>query len=173
MKPEVEAATKAVEDASGIPVVVQSDPSMKLIARVVVARGSAPAHVVLFNPKYGEATDYHIVFQCGFVLRSYQTPSEQRFDLGSTQSGRQEAGRLIAEHLRRGKVNLAQLIHVKETAFRHTVARAKRGDGPEDADLLLRLKRGYRILLTRAIKGMHVWFEDQETKEYVTSLLPK
>ena len=75
MNASVESATQAVEKASGIPVIVQADTSMKLIAKVVVARNSAPAHLVLFNPKYGEATDYHIVFQCGFVLRIYQTPS--------------------------------------------------------------------------------------------------
>jgi hypothetical protein len=110
MTAEVEDATKAVERASGIPVVVQPDPTLKLIARVVIARGPAPAHVVLFNPGYGEATDYHIVFQCGFVLRAYLTPPALRFDIGSTEPGSQEADRLVSDHLRRTKVNLPDAV---------------------------------------------------------------
>ena len=108
MNASVESATQAVEQASGIPVIVQADTSMKLIAKVVVARNSAPAHLVLFNPKHGEATDYHIVFQCGFVLRIYQTPPELRFNVVSTDPGRREVAKLVSDHLRRGKVNLPE-----------------------------------------------------------------
>ena len=52
------------------------------------------------------------------------------------------------------------------------------GDGWEDmlverynASLVERLKRGYRILLTRAIRGMHVWFEDEETEARIRGAL--
>lgn len=79
----------------------------------------------------------------------------------------------LSDLVRRNGRWVAQLDHVKETAFKRTVSRAKRGAGGEDPDLLLRLKRGYRILLTRAIKGLYVWFEDKQTREYVRSLLPK
>ena len=108
MNSAVVSATQAVEKASGIPVLVQADDSMAMIARVVVARDSAPAHLVLFNPKYGEATDYHVVFQCGFVLRIYQTPPELRFNLVATDSGRRDVARLVADHLRRAEVNLPE-----------------------------------------------------------------
>ncbi len=106
MNAEVDSATQAVERASGIPVIIQPDPSLKLIARMVVARNSAPAHLVYFNPKYGEATDYHIVFQCGDVLRIHHTPPELRFDIASTEVGRREVEQLVSDHLRRGKLNL-------------------------------------------------------------------
>ena len=108
MNASVESATQAVEHASGIPVIVQADTSMKLISKVVVARNSAPAHLVLFNPKYGEATDYHIVFQCGFVLRIYQTPPELRFNVVSTDAGRREVAQLVTDHLRRGKMTFPE-----------------------------------------------------------------
>lgn len=62
--------------------------------------------------------------------------------------------------------------HVKETALKRTLSLANRGAGGTDPDLLLRLKQGYRILLTRAIKGLRIWFEDAETREYVLSRLP-
>jgi len=108
MNAAVENVIQAVEKASGIPVIVQADTSMSLIAKVVVARNSAPAHIVSFNPKYGETTDYHIVFQCGFVLRIYQTPPELRFNVVSTDPGRREAAELVMDHLRRGQMNLPE-----------------------------------------------------------------
>jgi hypothetical protein len=64
-----------------------------------------------------------------------------------------------------------QLEHVHESAWRLTKSAAiKRKSGAEDAVLRL-LLRGYRILLTRAIRGTYVWFEDEETRERVRSLI--
>ena len=103
----VAAAQALVEEASGKPVIILPDPSLKLIARIAVARGDAPAHVVTFNPKYGEATDYHIVYQCGYALRIYQTPAAERFDVISADSGRQEAATLVEKHVRQSGMNLA------------------------------------------------------------------
>lgn len=68
---------------------------------------------------------------------------------------------------------VANLDQVKESAFRCTLAAAKKGAGKNDPNLRLRLKQGYRILLTRAIKSVCVWFEDAETREHVTKHLPK
>lgn len=106
MPTPVEDALAAVERASGKPVIVQPDPSLKLITAIAIARGDAPAHVVTFNPKYGEATDYHIVCQCGFALRIYQTPPAARFDVASTDKGRQEATALVERHLNQSVMNL-------------------------------------------------------------------
>lgn len=53
----VAAAQKLVEAASGKPVLIQADPDLKLIAKIVIARGDAPAHVVTYNPQYGETVD--------------------------------------------------------------------------------------------------------------------
>ncbi len=65
----------------------------------------------------------------------------------------------------------ANLQNVHESAWRSTRSRARRGLGADDPALLARLKRGYRILLSRAIKGLYLWFEDEETREYVTRQL--
>ena len=100
-----------MEQASGKPVLIQADPDLKLIAKIVIARGDAPAHVVTFNPKYGEAADYHIVAQCGHALRVYLTPPLDRFDVASTEVGRREAATLVDDHLRRGGTNLTD--HVR------------------------------------------------------------
>jgi len=63
--------------------------------------------------------------------------------------------------------------HIFETALRKTAkaARDEKRPGPATALLLRRIQRGYRILLTRAIYGVYVWFEDDETRAYVESLL--
>jgi hypothetical protein len=61
--------------------------------------------------------------------------------------------------------------HVHESALKLTRGRARRGDKRAQAELIERLKRGYRILLTRAIHGMHVWFEDAETEAHIREWL--
>ncbi len=68
---------------------------------------------------------------------------------------------------------VANLDHIHESAWKNTRSRARKegGDGPNGRDLVRRLQRGYRILLSRAIHGAFVWFEDRETREHVESLL--
>lgn len=64
--------------------------------------------------------------------------------------------------------------HVHESGFTHSRAAAKREkgqDGPASRALLRRLQQAYRILLSRALHGSYVWFEDAETREHVESLL--
>lgn len=65
---------------------------------------------------------------------------------------------------------------VFETAWKGTKARAKeelRAKSPGAAcdELVERLRRGYRVLMTRAIRGLYVWVEDDETREYLASAL--
>lgn len=73
----------------------------------------------------------------------------------------------------RGDRWVAQLAHVHESAWPKTKARARRAAkaGRQSEELVARLARGYRILLTRALRGIRVWFEDSETREHVESAL--
>jgi len=67
------------------------------------------------------------------------------------------------------------LTHIHESGVRQTLADVKKEKGhagPASQDLLRRLQQVYRILLSRAIRGVHVWFEDEETRRHVESLLP-
>jgi hypothetical protein len=71
-----------------------------------------------------------------------------------------------------------QIEHVHESAWKKTLAAAKAEarqgiNGPATDRLLSRLTRGYRILLTRAIRGAYVWCEDEETRSYLGSVLGK
>jgi len=66
----------------------------------------------------------------------------------------------------------ANLDSIFESAWPKTLAAARRDpDGPAMDALVERLARGYRILLTRAIHGVYVWFEDEETRRHVGAWL--
>jgi len=93
----------------------------------------------------------------------------------------------LSDYVWRGDRWVAQLEHIHESALKLTKSRAKaalrpkrsrgkpapppRPDDPWVQSLLAQLRRGYRILLTRAIRGVYVWCEDDETREYLTSRL--
>jgi uncharacterized protein len=94
---------------------------------------------------------------CPYVLRGFD------FDY---------AGLLwFSDLVRRGNRWKVNLEHVHESAWRLAVSAARKGKvGGEDA-VIERLKRGYRILMSRAMRGTYVWFEDDETRRYVEGLL--
>jgi DUF2075 family protein len=70
----------------------------------------------------------------------------------------------------RWKVNIE---HVHESAWRNTLAQAKRKgeDSSAHKELLEKLLRGYRILLSRAIKGVYLYISDNETRQYIQDKL--
>lgn len=66
--------------------------------------------------------------------------------------------------------------HVHESAWRRireTLKSEKKKDVAPEAmrELVRRLQRGYRILFSRAIRGVYVWFEDVETRRRVEAAL--
>ena len=60
--------------------------------------------------------------------------------------------------------------HVHETAFASTKSKKALKNGGTDA-LLLAVLKGYRILLTRATKGVYVYVQDAETRTHLQQLL--
>jgi len=65
---------------------------------------------------------------------------------------------------------IVQPEHVHETGQMNAINRARKEDDPNGPDhrfLLDKVKQAYRILLTRAIRGTYVWFEDKQTEEHV------
>ena len=65
---------------------------------------------------------------------------------------------------------------VEETGFRELIKRARKEqhagvEGEAMRELLERVGRAYRILLTRAMKGVHLWVPDEETCEHVRACL--
>jgi DUF2075 family protein len=68
----------------------------------------------------------------------------------------------------RWRVNLDQ---VHETAWRLARSAARRKRPGAEAEVIRRLQRGYRILLSRAMRGTYVWFEDDETRDHLRAAL--
>jgi hypothetical protein len=67
---------------------------------------------------------------------------------------------------------VVQLDNVHESGISVLVRQAKREGsiapvGPRGVNVLEKVRQAYRILLTRAIKGMFVWIPDDETREHV------
>lgn len=74
----------------------------------------------------------------------------------------------------RGDRWVVNIKNVYESGLRLSLAAAKKektGHGPRSDDLIRRIQQAYRILLSRAMKGIYVWFEDDETKRHVEEML--
>jgi hypothetical protein len=64
--------------------------------------------------------------------------------------------------------------HVHEAGFSTLTARAKKErdrGGPHHQNLLEAVAKCYRILLTRPVRGIYLWFEDPSTRKYIESVL--
>lgn len=90
-----------VEQQTGYPVQIIDDPDLKTIAVVHMARGPVPAHIVRYKPSTSQPPDYLICHQCGFILRLFANPPDQRFELGSAPTGQQATLDLVQAHFGR------------------------------------------------------------------------
>jgi hypothetical protein len=86
-----------VEETTGFPIVVSEDPGLQTLAIVRMARGvGASAHTISYKPSPGTPPDYLIAYQCGFILRHFAVPPDQRFDLAPAKTGRDVVDRLLS-----------------------------------------------------------------------------
>ncbi len=53
------------------------------------------AHVLTYNPER-PGVGYHVAYQCGFVLRLYDNPAEERYEFGGSRAGREAVRGLVA-----------------------------------------------------------------------------
>jgi hypothetical protein len=97
---------RLAEMVSGKPVLVHADANLRLPSTMRMARGDAPAHLVLYQPALSAMLPYLVSFQCGFLIRLYRPAPDSRYDLTLTMVGRAEVDRLIREHFRRRKQEL-------------------------------------------------------------------
>jgi DUF2075 family protein len=71
---------------------------------------------------------------------------------------------------------IARLANVHESGISSLVRQARAEGplapaGPKGANVIEKLRQAYRILLTRAIRGMFVWIPDNETRDHVIDSL--
>ena len=93
---ETNEVIERVEEESGIPVEVTTDPSLPTLASIKIARPPATHHVLTYNPTK-PGVDYHVAYQCGFVLRLFENPPGKRYEFGDTESGRRAVQELLTE----------------------------------------------------------------------------
>lgn len=96
LKPVTHDFLALVERETGYPVRLIEDPSLETLARVRMARGTVPAHFVNYKPTRDESLDYVICYQCGFILRLFDTPPDQRFDLAGRRERMEEIAATLA-----------------------------------------------------------------------------
>lgn len=86
-----------VEQLTGKPVYLEENASLPAFANLTIARGDAPVHLLRYKPMGANPPDYYITFQCGFVIRLYQTSAEKRFDLAVSEDGTRKMDELLAD----------------------------------------------------------------------------
>ena len=59
---------------------MEEDRSLPVISHIQIARGPVPMHKLRYRPTPDGTPDYLICFQCGFIIRLYENPPEQRYD---------------------------------------------------------------------------------------------
>jgi len=85
-----------VENLSGIPAQVTEDPNLQTLAKVQMAReGGLPQHLIVYRPETGIEPDYQICFQCGYIIRTFQNPPDERFDVTETPKGKDDIENLV------------------------------------------------------------------------------
>jgi hypothetical protein len=95
---------KLVEEHSGYPVQVVDDPTLSTFASIRLARrGGVPAHILVYRPGDNQAPDYFIAFQCGFALRLFAVPLEQRLETGMNKAGVQRVRDDLEQTLRQNR----------------------------------------------------------------------
>jgi len=80
MLPCTKEIIEKTERLTGRPVHLEEDPSLPVISRIQIARGPARMHRLQYRPLPEGTPNYFICFQCGFIIRLYENPPEQRFD---------------------------------------------------------------------------------------------
>lgn len=86
LHPETQGIIRLVEARSGCPLELLPDNSLAVQATLQMARDGGLAHVLRYRPNV-HALDYWIAYQCGFALRFFDLPPDQRYDLVSSGEG--------------------------------------------------------------------------------------
>ena len=84
MLPCTKEIIERTERLTGKPVHMEEDRSLPVISRIQIARGPARMHRLQYRPLPEGTPNYFICFQCGFIIRLYENPPEQRFDFEAT-----------------------------------------------------------------------------------------
>lgn len=90
-------AIEALEQLGGKPVVVQENASLSNQAKIHIASGAEPAHVLTYNPAAAAELPYLVCFQCGLAERALKSARDERFNVASTPETYTRVQRLVRE----------------------------------------------------------------------------
>lgn len=102
----MQSAREQAEQVSGYPVQVIEDPELKTFSTVTMANRTGVSHIIRYRPDCAPQLDFLVAFQCGFVIRAYNTPPELRADFGSTSYAMQRGQRLFSSNLEKIRMRL-------------------------------------------------------------------
>ena len=105
LRPETLGIVQRVEAFSGCPVEFKPDSGLSVQATLQKARHGATSHVLRYKPGSGPL-DYWVAYQCGFALRFFALPPDQRFDFAETGEGTDQALTLLTSGQSLGQADL-------------------------------------------------------------------
>lgn len=84
-----------------------ADASIPVLAKAKMASEALPFHLISYNPNK-RGIDYNVAYECGFILRLYENPPEERFAFAAKNSGRQAIYRSLTGNKKIRKMGLAE-----------------------------------------------------------------
>jgi len=90
-------AINEIEELSGKPVVLQEDSRLPNLAKIQIASGLRPLHVLSYNPSAVCELPYLVCFQCGLAERSLRAAPDERFNVASTDETYKQIERVVRE----------------------------------------------------------------------------
>ena len=93
--PETQAILDRLEQITNISIEFSPElNSPHLLAQLTIARAGAPAHIVRYKPNV-PGVNYNLAFQCGFMLRLFETEPNKRFDFLGFDAGRESILKML------------------------------------------------------------------------------
>jgi hypothetical protein len=90
-------ALNELEELSGKPVVLQEDARLPNLAKIQIASGARPVHVLSYNPAAVPELPYLVSFQCGLAKRALRAAPDERFNVASTDETYRQVEKLVRE----------------------------------------------------------------------------
>ncbi len=86
-----------LEELSGKPVVLQEDSRLPNLAKIQIASGLRPVHVLSYNPAAVPELPYLVCFQCGLAERSLRAAPDERFNVAGTDETYRQIEKVVRE----------------------------------------------------------------------------
>ena len=88
-------AIEALEQLGGKPVVLQENASLSNQAKIHIASGPEPVHLLTYNPASAPELPYLVCFQCRLAERALRSARDERFNVASTAETYSQVQKLV------------------------------------------------------------------------------